>query len=437
MTVIMALYILRVQMGSLSTEPKPAALAVSVLVHRIPELLGLSQLMPADESASALVYDNGQSLQPIDDAKPIDRTLSTCVQTADDETVEGCLRCLTLDRYTAQIEGLVNIVLDVQKDVKRMSAHLPWLSQQNAATAANIDNVSDDRVLHVTRAIGLFVPDDTSWSELRRVLCARVDAARTNAMRLKRLRINASASFEEIARSVRSAIASATMLRGSKEDGVAFVGTPFAVSPDQAVRRGIYETIVKGLCHGQSLPAGLPRPIDMCARRVAQSEAVRREAEWVAQVVTSSRKVRVYMTRTFALDVQAALCRESSDEDGRYVVDEKTRESRFLGIQEHEQCQAQLYMWIWQVDRLLHVERLGSGQTQSTWVFRCTDGERTELLNLLRATVRSKVLAVSGITKGAVATDTNGRSVRIACREDLRVDDNEVPLSLDGMWTIA
>ena len=420
----------------MSYEKLPPSLVINALVHRVSELLGRSKMITSDQAAAHLIDENPQAVMPVESSATVtqpQRDLLETFKCALDGVVEGTLLALNTSQYNAGIDGIVNMVADVQNDIRELARHFPAMHDEQVDTMAVVTSLSDVALLQKSRHMRLFSASD-ELDTIRNMVASEIDRTRSHAMRLKRLGTNASASREQMTRAVRSAVASAKMATGSASKGVHAIAAIIKSTGSEATRRGSYEALVRIIDQGSRLPAGLPRSIDMCARRVVQTEHIKRCSQWNAQANCNSRRSRVYITDAIAIDLSATVKSEELDEQGKFVVDQKVRESRLLGVLDSENAQAQVLMAMYDVDRLLHVEVCGTDQTE-TWILRCDRDTLLEMLRELRCVVISKVLGRCVVTKGAPLVDLHGHACGDAsCMDVRRQSSGTVTPELDGIW---
>ena len=415
-------------------ESLPATLAINMLVQRVPELLGLSDMITSDQAAACVIGENPQSVLPVEDfvnAQPQRNLLETIKAAADDE-IKGALLALRASEYNAGIDGLVHLVSAIQKDIRELARHFPTVHNDQADTQAIIDALSDADLLHKSRSMGLFSVSG-SLDLVRNMLASEINRRRSHIMQLKRLGINTSTVSVNVARSIRSAVASAKLKAGL--EGVQSVATIIRSTSDSAIRCGLYVSLMRVLEKGSSVPAGLPRTIDMCARRIIHSEHTRRCSQWNAQQNANARRSRVYITNAIGVDVFAAVTAESLDEQGKYIVDRKSRESRLLGVLECESAQAQILMAMYGVNRLLHIEESETERAE-IWIARCENDVLLEKLRAFRHAVIDNVLRMCVVTNGACLTGVRGQVRGDASSVDIQAQVLEALLpELNGLWT--
>jgi hypothetical protein len=385
-----------------------------------------------------MIEENPQSVltreEAIDGIECRQLGLLETIRHAPDADIDGMLKALNTSAYNAGIDGIVNMVIDIQRDIRELAQHFPRLYDQQINTIAFINTLSDAALVNTSRCMRLFSSSD-HLDTIRNMLASEIDRRRSHVMRLKRLRVNASTSYEEMARAIRSATASAKMSSSSALDGVHAIATIIRSTGADATRRGAYAALMRTLVVGHPSPAGLPRPIDMCARRVLQTEHIKRCSQWNACTNVCSRRGRIYITDTIAIDVSTVVKSEEVDDHGKYIVDVKLRESHLLGVLECERVQAQILMSIYDVDRLLHTERCEL-DWRETWISRCDAIDLSEMISDLRRVVIDKVLGQCVVTKCAQLLDIHGH----ACGDAGRIDiDNhhadELSQDLEGVWT--
>lgn len=388
-----------------------SALSLNVLVHRVSELLGFSTITSASLAADHVIDENPQSIlrrEPNAGGSRVysDPLLIAFMDTSNDE-VECILKALALRRLVVGVDGLVGSVVDVQKRVREMVRLIPGIQVSDQEdTIRHITSMSDDRLVVVSRALGIFA---SVWdlAALREMVSAEVDLRRSLAMRLKRLGLSATSTHDETSRAVRSAVAVGASSFPSEAAGLNSIAMTINVSGGQAVRRGLYELVMRVVSSGGKVPPGLPRRVDAEVRRCVVTEHVKRCSQWYAQTNVCAQKCRLFITDRVAMDVFASVARKGTDDTGSYVVERKVRDSRMLGVQRAEEVQAQFMIAMYNVDRVLIIEECGSSKSQS-WVERCDPDRLASLLEDLRAVVREKVLQPCVVTFGANVTDSHG-----------------------------
>ena len=418
-------------------ERLPPALTLDVLVHRAVELLGRSPFTPIQLAAGSVIADNAHAVLPLEPVSAAPEGMLDTITAASDDVVRGTLLATGVTEYQASIDGLVASALDAQREVWELARVLPRSLGDQTDTRTVVATLGNSELLRVSGQMNVFLADLCDLDSVRSALTSVIDRRRSLAVRIKRLGFHAGSSREEVARSVRAAVSSARMTTGSVAKSVESVAALVRSNARVMVRRGAYETLARAMVAGEPLPAGLPRPIETCARRVIYTEHVRRCSQWSARSNTCARSARIYITADVAIDILGAVLAEERDEDGRYIVDRKPRESRLLGVSRNETAQAQILMEMFDVARFKHIETHGT-ESSETWIPRAPPDVISAMVRDLRDVIRSRVLPRCSVTKGAPLRDicghVHGEASQRAIESASSEDGAELPSELDGLW---
>lgn len=397
------------------------ALVVDVLVQHVPEIIGESTFTTPAQAAAQVVKMNRHTLTWDQRAEPLDPRdpLFNIVHRSTDDTISNILSILRLGVYDAAIAGLIDIAQSRVRLARQATRAVP--------DVAAVSTMHDSDLVKRCRSLDIFPSKDVDLSTVRRLLVDHMRERQSSSLQLQRLSIRPDMKDEDVALSVRRSVAAARTRKGSHIEAVDALATLVAVTRHISVRTGIYVHIMNLLRTGQRLPPGLPRQIDACARHMVHTEFLRRKCECSSGC--GSRVGRVFVTDDVAIDIHTSV-RQERDEDGFFTKDTKLRESRMLGVPNHEFIQAQVCMVICDTDRFLHVERCGDASTE-TWIPR---EDASSFLERLRICVSRMILGHCTVVKGALKRDIRGHrcgDAECACLNGHVLGETKV-IALDG-----
>ena len=407
-----------------------AAFSMFVPVSSVAALLGENRHRSVADAVSETIARNSDTFVWKDASKDVlePDALRAAMRDSDTNTLQRVIEATHANSDDVALTGLVQYARDIRSRAARYATAIPGSMRPTFDAHGYVGVLTSTVLLDRARAVALSTNDAARKSQgiegVRDTLIESIVEVRSAYMKLDQM-IGTRTGAGETEAAMRVAVAASQ--EATRQLAISAMAQGCGATLESVTRLGARRNLEEIMDTHSTVPAHLPPAVSKhAASHVACREGTKCENDDVENISkrkdtpikqrnVQTRYARIYASSNVAIDMAGRVDGIAKDDSGDYLIESKHRTSRMLGVPVYERIQIELYMRMWALTRCLHVETLGSEQSE-TWIG-TDDALLASIADRLRKVVAERVLPVCVPAVGA-------RMISNACvRKRLRSGD--------------